>query len=136
MHRCSAFQVGQGEGGLAVAAVGRAQQREQRRVLRQRQQLAVAPRPPLWREVEREYADLGNEWVGHEVLSGGARKNTEQRNDEADAEIRLKVRVRLTAADRAYRRRMKTPYRRVGAVRQGVHVRQGRENGGLRRTRV
>ena len=39
---------------LAVAAVGRAEQREQRGVLRDRQQLAVAQRPALGREVERK----------------------------------------------------------------------------------
>ena len=50
---------------LAVAAVGRPEQREERGVLRQRQQLPVAPRPALRREVEREDADLCDKRIGH-----------------------------------------------------------------------
>ena len=56
------LDAGQGEGRLAVAPVGRPEQREKRRVLRERHQLAVAERPARRREVERDNADLGYEW--------------------------------------------------------------------------
>jgi hypothetical protein len=96
-----ALQVGKREVRLAVAAVGGAEQREQRGVLRERQELAVAERPALRREVEREDADLGDEWIISMVfLLGRAREDPEQRDDEVDAQVRLEVRVRLAAADR------------------------------------
>ena len=60
MHRGATLKVGQREVRLAVAAVGGSQQREQGGVLRQGQQLPVAPGPTTRREVERKYADLGN----------------------------------------------------------------------------
>jgi hypothetical protein len=66
MHRRTALQVRQREVALAIAAVGGAQQREERRVLRDRQQLAIALGPALGREVEREDADFRNERIGHD----------------------------------------------------------------------
>ena len=56
VDRHPAAQVGQREVDPAVAAVGRAEQREQRLVLVDRQELAVALRPALGREVERASA--------------------------------------------------------------------------------
>ena len=56
MHRRAALQVGQREGDAAVAAVLRAQQREQRLVLVDRQQLAVAQGPAARRERETREA--------------------------------------------------------------------------------
>src|SRR4051812_28073543 len=100
MHRRATLQVRQRKVRLAVAAVGGAEQREQRRVLREGQELAVAPRPPLGREIEREDADLGNKGIGHGVLLGRAREDAEQRDDEVDTKVRLKVRMRLAAARR------------------------------------
>src|SRR5690349_19577714 len=70
VHRCSTLQVRQCEVALAVSAVGRTQQREQSRVLGERQELAVTPSPTLRRKVEGEDTDLGNEWVGHAFLLG------------------------------------------------------------------
>ena len=93
-----ALHVRQREVALAVAAIGGAEQREQRGVLRERQDLPVAKRPALGREVEREDADFGDERI-HGLLLGLAREDAEQRDDEIDAEIGLEVGVRLAAAD-------------------------------------
>src|SRR5437016_6305927 len=65
MHWCATLQIGQGEGGLSIAAIGGAKQREQRGVLRDRQNLSVTGCPPGRREVEAKDADLGNKWVRH-----------------------------------------------------------------------
>src|SRR5262245_8615958 len=66
-HR--ALQVGQSEGHPAIAAVKSPEQREQRGVLRDWQELAVAERPASWGEGETENADLRNERVRHGCLS-------------------------------------------------------------------
>src|SRR5688500_220065 len=65
MHRRSALQIGQREIAFAVAAVGRAEQRKKRGVLRQRQQLTVAPSPASRRKIKREYSNFCNKWVCH-----------------------------------------------------------------------
>ena len=72
MHRYPALQVRQGEGVDAVAAIGRAEDREQGVVLRDRHQLAVAPRPALRREVEAETADLADIGGSHPALLNSA----------------------------------------------------------------
>src|SRR6185369_5816126 len=90
---------GEREGALAVAAVGGAEEREQRGILGDRHDLPVAERPPRGREVEREDADLRYELVGHARSSSGlAREDPEQGDDEIDAEERLRVLVRLAPA--------------------------------------
>ena len=61
----AAAQVRQAEGNLAVPAIDRADQREHRVVLGNRQQLAVAARPAPRREVEAAHADFGEEGIGH-----------------------------------------------------------------------
>src|SRR3954453_13071602 len=66
MHRRATLQVRQRKIALAVAAIEGAEQREQRRVLRDRQQLSIAPLPAFGREVERKNADFGDEGIGHE----------------------------------------------------------------------
>ena len=48
VHRRAALQVGQREVALAVAAVGRAEQREERRVLGERQAAARRTTPSPW----------------------------------------------------------------------------------------
>src|ERR687887_268893 len=55
---------------LTVAAEGCAQQREQRLILVDRQQLAVAQRPALRREVEAHDPDLRQERLRHPYLLG------------------------------------------------------------------
>ena len=65
VDRRAAAQVGQREVDPAVAAEGRAEQREQRLVLVDRQQLPVAQRPALGREDEGHDPDFGQEWFGH-----------------------------------------------------------------------
>ncbi len=99
LHRRIALHVGQPEGALAVAAIGGAEQGEQRGVLRDRHQLAVAEGPSPRRKIEREDADLGHEWIRHGPVLALARINAEQRNDEVDAKVGLHVVVRLVAAD-------------------------------------
>src|SRR5947209_11631911 len=119
MHRRVALHVGQREIGLAVAAIGGAEQREQRGVLRQRQDLPVAERPALGREVEREDTDFGDEWI-HGVLLGLRREDPEERNDEIEAEIGLEIGVRLAAADgtdRLWGHRNRIP---AGVVKTGM----------------
>src|SRR5699024_5533506 len=64
----AADQVRQSEGGLAIAAVGRAQQREQRGVLCDGQQGAVTNGPAVRCEVESECLDLTEEWFRHDVF--------------------------------------------------------------------
>ena len=58
VDRRAALEVGEGEGGGAVAAVGRAHEREERLVLVDRQQLPVAERPPPRCEAEADDPDL------------------------------------------------------------------------------
>ncbi|KNX68149.1 hypothetical protein KO06_14530, partial [Listeria monocytogenes] len=70
LHRRIALHVGQREVAPAVAAVSGAEQGEQRGVLRDRHQLAVAEGPSLGRKIEREYADLGQEWIRHGPVLG------------------------------------------------------------------
>src|SRR5829696_8866849 len=57
----AAPQVREAEGGLAVAAVGGAQQGEQRRVLRDGEELALAEGPAAGREGAGEEADLAEQ---------------------------------------------------------------------------
>src|ERR1051326_2430674 len=61
-------QVRQVEGGLPVAAVGRAEQREERLVLVDGEGLAVAQRPALRGKVKADDLDLTQEWFGHGSL--------------------------------------------------------------------
>jgi hypothetical protein len=63
LRRVPAAQVGEGEVRLAVAAVGRAEQREERGVLRDRQDLSVAEGPALRGEVVGNEADLTEKWA-------------------------------------------------------------------------
>src|SRR5260370_30873383 len=85
VHRRTSLHVRQREVALAVAAIGGAEQRKQRRVLRDRHKLPVAERPAFGREVERENADLRHKRI-HMVLSWLlTRENAEQRDDEIDA---------------------------------------------------
>src|SRR5437870_1613825 len=72
MHRDLALQVRQPEGGDPVAAIGGADDREQRGVVSDRQQLAVAERPPLRREIEAEAADFANVGLSHLALLNSA----------------------------------------------------------------
>ena len=61
--RHATTQVRQRKGGGAIATVGGPQQREERGVLRDGQELAVAKRPSFGREIEGENADFSNKWV-------------------------------------------------------------------------
>ena len=66
-------QIRQGEGGLSVAAVHRAEKGEQRLVLVDRQKLAIALSPPLRRKVEAHDSDLGKKWRPHDMQSYAVR---------------------------------------------------------------
>ena len=67
MDRGAALSVREGEGGLTVAPKGRAEQREQRLILVNRQQLPVALRPSLRCEVEGHDADFAQKGFGHDL---------------------------------------------------------------------
>src|SRR3954468_20174182 len=68
VHRSTPLQVRQGEIALAISAIGGAEQREERGVLREWQELAVAPGPALRREVEGEDADFSDKRICHRDL--------------------------------------------------------------------
>jgi len=69
VHRGSASQIRQREGGSPVATVHRAQQRKQRLILVDRQQLTVAGRPTPGRIAKAEGPDLADERFTHELAS-------------------------------------------------------------------
>ena len=71
VDRHPAAQVGQRERALAVAAVGRADQLEERLVLRDRQELAFAEHPAGRREVAGEHPDLADIRLRHVCASLG-----------------------------------------------------------------
>src|SRR5260370_1370693 len=66
--RDPALEVRQREGRLAVAPIGRSQEREQGLVLVDGQQLAVAKSPALGREVERHDLDFADKRFAHSRL--------------------------------------------------------------------
>src|SRR4051794_38473998 len=68
VDRQAALEVRQRKVRLPVAAEGRAEQREQRLVLIDRQELTVRQRPSLRREDEAHNPDLGQERLGHRDL--------------------------------------------------------------------
>ena len=70
MKRSISLEIWQREVGLAIPAVGRAQQREERLVLVDRQLLSVAERPALRGEVEAHDFDFAKEWFSHDVSAG------------------------------------------------------------------
>jgi hypothetical protein len=59
VNRRTAAEVGQCEGRLTIATEGRAQERKERLVLIDRQELTVAERPTFRREHETHYTDFG-----------------------------------------------------------------------------
>src|SRR5262249_60314939 len=75
MHRRVALHVGEGEVGFAISPVRRAEQGKERSVLREGQDLPIAERPTLGREVEREDPDLGHERVHAVLLRSGSGKS-------------------------------------------------------------
>src|SRR5713101_3902009 len=58
-------QIGQSESRLTIAAVRRADQIEERLVLRNRQQLSFAKHPARRSEVARKHSDFTNVWLCH-----------------------------------------------------------------------
>ena len=74
VHRRSAGQIGQTKGVLSVAAIGHAEQREQRRVLDNIQQLTLAEPPASRLEGSGEHPDLAKEGSSayrHDLLLAG-----------------------------------------------------------------
>ncbi|SOY61729.1 hypothetical protein CBM2586_A50027 [Cupriavidus phytorum] len=100
-QRQVAAQVGQPEGGGAVAAVDSAQQREQHLVLGNAERLASAELPSRRCKVACKHADLTHERLRHDVSSTPARVDAGQRNDVVQHQRRLHVVVRLSAAGAA-----------------------------------
>src|SRR3954451_9723786 len=83
MDRRPAAQVGQTEVDAPVAAEGGAEQREQRLVLVDREQLSVGQRPPLGRKHKRHHPDFREQRLGHvppfvspaKIRSGNTKRN-------------------------------------------------------------
>src|SRR5262245_56936318 len=65
MHGNPALQIRQGERRLPVSAIRRAEQREQRGILCNRQKHPIAEGPASRREVEAERLDLSQIWLAH-----------------------------------------------------------------------
>src|ERR1041385_3567236 len=78
VHRRIALHVGQREIRFAIAAVSRAQQREEGRVLREGQNLPITEGPPFGRKVERKDSDFSYEWI-HDSRSSKFAKGISQR---------------------------------------------------------
>ena len=87
MHGAVALEVGKREGGLAVAAVRRAEEREQRGVLRQRHELAVAQAQPLGAKLNGKMRISATNGSAMTASYVGRREDAEQRDDEVDAEV-------------------------------------------------
>jgi hypothetical protein len=64
-----ALEVGQGKGGRSIAAVVGAEDREQRRILRDGKQLPIAGSPAKGREVKSKDPDFADIRVRHGSLS-------------------------------------------------------------------
>src|SRR5206468_137413 len=65
MERNSALQVRQGESRLAISAIGRTDQLEERLVLRDWKELSFAKHPAGGGEVPREYPDFSDVRLSH-----------------------------------------------------------------------
>src|SRR2546423_5156930 len=70
VNRHISLEIRQAEIYAPIAAVGGPEQREERLVLVDRQQLPVAERPTFWREAEAHDSDFGKEWFSHGVVVG------------------------------------------------------------------
>ena len=102
-----ALEVGQGEGGDAVASVGGAEECEEGLVLADGQGLAVAEGEALGGEVEAENGDLTEERCTHGIADSlglwscgsdalvAAGVDAVERDGIVDAQIRLQIGVRL-----------------------------------------
>jgi hypothetical protein len=78
MNRRASAQIGEPERRLPVAAVRRAEEREQRRVLRDREDLPLAECPAARREVAGEDHDLADERIGVHGIRAGRLRLAEQ----------------------------------------------------------
>lgn len=109
MHRRAALKIGQCERTEAVAAVGGSEQGKQGGILRNRQDLAVAKRPPCGSKVAGKYSNFGDKRICHiSVCLILSREDSEQGNDKINAQKRLHVCMRLASA--------------CGADALGIHV--------------
>src|SRR6185295_14989604 len=103
MHGSTSLKVGQRKVTLAVPSVRRSKEREQCRVLAERQELSITPSPAPGCKVERKDADFRHKRIGHGSLLGWGWEDSEQRDDKVDAQIRLEVCMRLASACRTDR---------------------------------
>ena len=102
MNRHSSLQVGEVEGFLSITAVCRADEGEQRVVLRNRHRRPVAECPARRSEVAAEHPNLTDEWLTHDAvapLSIPRREDALKGDDEVQHQERLPVLMRLRAAD-------------------------------------
>src|SRR5436190_22462783 len=67
VNRHATYQVREAKVHAAVAAIGGAEEGEERLVLVDRQQLPVAERPPLRREAKTHDSDFGKKRFSHDV---------------------------------------------------------------------
>jgi hypothetical protein len=106
MHWRTALQIWQSKGRLAIATVGGAEQREERRILTNRHELAIAERPTFRRKIEGEDSDFGYKRIGHDFYLSFSlvlrREDSLERDAEVQHQVRLHVRVWLAAAEIAY----------------------------------
>ncbi len=122
------LKIGQGEVDPAVAPVGRAQDRKQRLILIDWQQLAVAESPALRREIERADLDFTYKWGCHAFVAPEAEMNglgwagvdAGPGDDEVDREIRLNIGMRLAAAGSRESAGVHALTGRVGGIHVGI----------------
>jgi len=67
VNRNPAAQIGQAEGGSAIAAVRRAEQRIEGLILGYLQQPAIAIRPTFWGVGKANHPDFTDEWFTHDI---------------------------------------------------------------------
>src|SRR5882762_6242448 len=91
MERKSATQVREGKGSLPIAAVGCADQGEQRIVLGDQEQLPFAKHPAGRSKIATEHSDFTNVGLCHVLSLVLRRENPLQRDAETQCQKRLHV---------------------------------------------
>src|SRR6266536_1596641 len=118
MHRRITLHIRQGKVAFAVASISRSEKREQGRILTERQYLTIAKGPAFRRKVKWKNANFSYKWVHGLISLALQRNNPEERDDEVNTQVRLKIIVRLTASCRPDRARTQLHQRCVRSVRR------------------
>src|SRR5437763_8318701 len=98
------------EGALAVSAVGRADELEERLVLGDRELRPVAEHPPRRREVAGEHPDFANVWLSHRA-SSLVRGGEDALECDAEAQHRERLLVRMGLGPAGHRDRVRCQVR-------------------------